>query len=98
MGWLTDKIESVDDPGATVVTTRTIDTEFTPSATKYTFVSYTITLSCDAGETSTVELRTDAASPPTVVHCSAFLGSVGSGDTVTTRHQLTAIISPTHKV
>lgn len=97
MSWLTDKIESLDDPAAPTTPTRALDTEFTPSATKHVLGMYTINIVNTAGQTTSVELRSDAASPPTTVRCSAKLVS-GATDGQTAQQQLTYVCPPTHKV
>jgi hypothetical protein len=98
MTWLSDKIESLDDPGAPVTSTRTLDTEFTPSATKYTLVSYVVQLLVAAGATASVELRSDADSPPTTVRDVASLAVVGAGDTVTVKQSISHLVQPGHVV
>lgn len=97
MSWLSDKIESLDDPGAPTTPTRAIGTEFTPSATKYVMGMYTINIVNTSGQTATVELRSDSASPPTTVRCSAKLIS-GATDGQTVRQQLTYVCPPGHNV
>lgn len=51
--------------------TRALNTNFTPSATQATFVTYTISITCAAtlagGQTGTVELRSDTSTTPTTV-------------------------------
>lgn len=61
----------------TSATTRTINTNFIPSATRYVTVNYSFSLNNTAtilgGSTSTIELRSDIASVPTTVraNCTA---------------------------
>jgi hypothetical protein len=97
MSWLSDKIESLDDPGAPTTPTRAIGTGFAPSATKSVWCSYTINIVNTSGQTTTVELRSDAADPPTTVRTSAKLIS-GATDGQTARQQLTYICPPGHNV
>lgn len=51
---------------------RTLNSNFTPNASKMVFVSYTISISCSAtiaggGQTGKVELRSDSSATPTTV-------------------------------
>lgn len=101
MGWLDGKIESVDDPGTPTATARALDADFTPSATKHTLVMYTIELDCDNDESATVELRSDAATPPVTVRASAHLAPSDPGAAtpkVVSRQQLTYVVPPGHNV
>lgn len=83
-----------NNPGTPVLTTRAVDTTFLPSASAYTRCIYTIQLQCTATQTSTVELRSDAASPPTVVRCSATLTVAASGVSQTVKQVLTWDAAP----
>ena len=87
-----------DNPGAPVVTTRALDTTFTPSTTAYTLCLYTIQLQCTATQTSQVELRSDTASPPTVARASAALTIAATGISTTVRQQLVYVAAPNDTV
>lgn len=57
---------------STATPSRTLNSNFTPSATKMVWVAYTISISCSAtiaggGQTGKVELRSDTSSTPTTV-------------------------------
>lgn len=96
--WLENKIESADDPGAHVATARALDADFTPHATKHTLCMYTIELTCDDGEEASVELRTDAATPPVTPRASARFKNVACGAVSVVRQQLTCVVQPGQKV
>lgn len=99
MGWLDNKIDSVDNPGTPTTPTRALDVAFAPHATDYVMGMYTIEMACDPGESSVVELRSDAANPPTTVRCSAKLSADAAlGGSVTGRQQLTYVAQPGHFV
>lgn len=101
MSWLSDKIESLDDPGAPAATSRALNTPFAPSATKHTLVMYTLNIDCDNDETATCELRSDAVSTPTTVRASAHLAPSDPGAAtpkVVVRQQLVYVVPPTHFV
>lgn len=78
---------------------RALDTTFTPSATRYVMVSYTVLMFLAALDDSTVELRSDAASPPTTVRClmRSQAGAVGLGGQRATG-ALIYIVPPGHNV
>lgn len=80
-------------PDAPTTPTRALDATFTPSTTKWTMVMYTINLACNAGQTSTVELRSDNAATPTTARCSATLAPVG-GTSVAVRQELVYLVPP----
>jgi hypothetical protein len=97
MSWITNIFAK--RPAAPVVTTRAVDVAFTPHATRSTFVAYTLALLCNEGETLTVELRCDAASPPTVVRASAhFAPGAAAGASAACRQQLTYLVPAGHNV
>jgi hypothetical protein len=76
---------------------RTLNTTFTPSPTNNVFCAYTLELvgTVAAGTDVQVELRSDAASPPTTVRASARLALVGtSGDLLRSRQVLSYIVPP----
>lgn len=81
---------------------RALDTPFQPSATRPTFVSYTVQVRADisvaGAETGTVELRSDAANPPTAVRASGqsgLSGTVVAGVSITsTDHHQLAYLAP----
>lgn len=98
MSWLSDKVDKLDEPGAPVATTRALDADFTPSADDHTLVMYSIELTCDAGEDATVELRSDAATPPVTVRASARLNVGAGGVTTTVRQQLVYVVPKGHNV
>src|SRR5678815_4563571 len=98
MSWLSDKIESLDDPAAPTTPTRTLDTEFTPSATKWTLCSYVVQLVAADAATPSVELRSDSASPPTTARAVASLAPTSTGGSVTVKQTLTYLVPPGHKV
>lgn len=98
MSWLENKIESADDPGATVATARALDADFTPNATKHTLCMYTIEMTCDDGQDVSVELRTDAATPPVTARASARFKNVTSGNVSVVRQQLVCVVQPGQKV
>ena len=97
MSWLANKIESLDDPGPPVDNSRSLNSTFTPSATKHVLVMYTIEIVNTSGQTATVDLCSDANATPTTVRCSAKLAS-GQTDGETVRQQLVFVVTPTHKV
>lgn len=99
MSWLENKIESADDPGLPVATARALDAAFVPNADKHVLAMYTIELNCDTTESSVVELRSDAANPPTTVRASAkLLPTLTGGGSVIARQQLTYVVQPGHYV
>lgn len=61
---------------------RSLNANFQPSATKATWVSYSISISCamtlGGGQTSTVELRSDTSATPTTVRATAANGNSGT--------------------
>jgi hypothetical protein len=85
------KARRTPDPPLTPA--RALDTTFTPDTGKFVLCIYTIQLVCAAGQTETVELRSDSASPPTAVRCSASLSVTGSGDSDTI-HQVLMYLCP----
>lgn len=87
-------VDRVDNPGTPVLTTRTLDTTFQPSASRYTLCVYTIELQCTALQTMLVELRSDSAATPTVARCSAKLTVAATGVATTIRQTLTWITAP----
>lgn len=99
MSWLENKIESIDDPGAPTTPTRALDTSFQPSTTKHALCMYTIEMNCDTTESCVVELRSDAADPPTTVRASTkLLPTLTGGGSVIARQQMTYIVPPGHYV
>lgn len=99
MSWLSTKIESLDDPGAPTTPTRALDTPFQPSTTKHVLGMYSVNLACDEGETSTVELRSDAVNPPTTVRASAhFAAGAAAGASAAARQELVYVVPPGHYV
>lgn len=55
-------------------TSRTFNTDFTPSATRPTLVIYSVEIGCTttllSGDDGVIELRSDTAGTPTTVRCS----------------------------
>lgn len=98
MSWLGDKIESLDDPQTPSTPSRALDTEFTPSATKWVFCSYVVQLAVAAGATASVEFRCDAASPPVTVRDVVSMTVVGAGDTDTVKLAVRYLVPPGHIV
>lgn len=101
MGWLENKIDSVDNPGTPTTPTRALDTAFVPSASEYVMGMYTLQLDCDNDETMLVELRSDAANPPTTVRASAYLAPSDPGAAtpkVVAHQQLCYVAQPGHYV
>lgn len=91
-------LESVSTP------TRALNTNFTPHASKPTWVSYTIQISASTGVLGaagggTCELRSDAAATPLTSRASARNETSGLvNNTQITRHQLTYLVPPGHNV
>lgn len=83
-----------NNPGTPVLTTRAVDTTFLPSASAYTRVKYTIQLQCTANQTSTVQLLSDSASPPTVVRDAATLTIAALGVSTTVKQTITWDVAP----
>lgn len=86
---------------------RALNTNFTPSTTRDTFVGYSITSTCTAsligGQTQTVELRSDSAASPTTVratYTNANTVSLAIAITVTNTQagQLSTIVPRGHSV
>lgn len=71
-----------------------MDTTFMPSASRYTLLLYTLQLVGTAGQSGTVEMRVDTASPPTTVRASAMLAVTGDGDSDTVRQQVVGVAAP----
>lgn len=73
---------------------RTLNSNFQPSTTKATFVSYSVNISCTAnlsgGQTSTVELRSDASATPSTVR-----GTAANSNSVALAIALTVVNSQT---
>jgi hypothetical protein len=90
MSWF----KRANTPDAPVTPTRALDTAFTPSATKFVLCIYTIQCVGAAGTSSTVELRSDNATTPTTVRCSAMLAVTGAGDSDTVRQLLVYLCPP----
>ena len=98
MGWLDEKIDELDNPGAPVATSRALNASFKPSVTKFTLAMYTIQFACTDGQVASVELRSDAVDPPTTVRASARLDVAGTAAVQTSRQQLTYIVPKDHFV
>lgn len=71
-------IDKLDNPGDPTTPTRALDTTFAPSATDYVLCLYTIQMVITTGQTSTVVLNSDSASPPTTPRASATSNVVGT--------------------
>src|SRR5262245_47312155 len=100
--WLEDKLGDVSgnalgDPAAPTTPTRLIGTAFQPSATKDVWCSYTINIANTSGQTTTVDLLSDSANPPTTGRCSAKQ-IAGSTDGQTCRQQLTYLCPAGHYI
>lgn len=92
-------VEGLDDPSAPASGSRALDTNFTPDASRWVLVSYTINIVCDEGETMEVKLLCDTATPPTTEQGRARLvNGATNGDAIETTHQLTALVPPGHNV
>lgn len=92
---------------APATSTRTLNSVFTPNATKAVFVNYTIQITCSAtiasSQTGKVELRSDTATTPTTARCAventnAIGLGVGIGITNTQSSSLAYLVPPGHKV
>lgn len=79
-----------NNPDPPTTPARALDAVFTPSPSKWVLCIYTIQLVEGTAQTSTVELRSDSASPPTTVRCSAILAAT----TVTGRQLLVYLCPP----
>lgn len=86
---------------------RTLNTNFTPSATNATLCTYTISISCTmsltAGQTGAVELRSDAVATPTTARCrvaNTNAGALTIGLALTNAQEsvLTYLVPPGHNV
>lgn len=97
MTWMDEQIAK-DDPGAQSVPSRVIATPVAPSATRHTFCQYTVEMVCDATEAVVMELRCDAANPPTVVRSQAQLSNGVANAQITTRQTLYCWCPPGHFV
>jgi hypothetical protein len=98
---LPDITSSSSSPG------RSLNTTFQPHATRPTSVHYAVSISCTVSlggsQTGTVELRSDAADPPTTVRARASLThslgvGIGVGSTVATTDELSYLVPPAHYV
>jgi len=73
---------------------RSFNSNFTPSATKAVFVSYSVTIACTAslsgGQSATVELRSDTNATPTTVRA-----AVANANSVSLAIALTAVNTQT---
>jgi len=81
-------------PDAPVTPSRALDSTFTPDAAKWVLCTYTIQIVAAAGTSALVELRSDAATPPTTVRCSVTLSVTGAGDSDTVQAQLVYLCPP----
>ncbi len=77
------------NPGAPVNNSRVLGTQYTPSTTAYVEHFVTVQLVCTAGQTATVDLLSDTATPPTTGRARASSNIVG-----TVIQQLTWITAP----
>jgi hypothetical protein len=87
-----------DTPDPAIVPTRALDTTFAPDAGKWVEVFYSIQLVVAAGQTSSVELRIGAATPPTVPWGRVSLSVTGAGDSDTITAQLSGYAAPGENV
>ncbi len=81
---------------------RTLNSIFQIAAAQWTFVSYSIEIAADDGESGIVELQSGSSSPPGTVRSSAEnnfnVTGIGVGGASTQRFQLSAFIPPGHFV
>lgn len=96
MSWLTSHVR--DHVAAPSASARSLDTSFQPSATGHVLVGYTIQHVCAHGNDGTVELRSDAADPPTTVRAISRGAVTDDAAAVTTNQQLSYIVPPGHYV
>lgn len=110
--WTYNDVANTLTGNLTIATTpstpsRTLNSNFTPNATKAVFVCYTIEISCDAtligGQSGTVDLRSDTNATPTTVRCqvqnlNAVLLGVGVTMRNTQRVCLSYIVPAGHNV
>lgn len=98
MGWLTNQIESSDDPDAPTTPTRVIGTAFTPSATRWVMCMYCFELDVDATEDRSIKLLSDSAADPTTERAEWKLTGAALDEKLVARGQLVYMCPPGDKV
>lgn len=99
MSWFSTLLVRANNPEASTAPTRAVDTNYTPSSTKYVQARYNLELVCTAGQTVTVDLRSDTSTPPTTVRDSAKLAAdAGLGGPVTIRTTVAYLVPPGHNI
>lgn len=93
---MTSWLDKHTSPEAPTVSTRALDTAFQPSATKWTQVSYCIQHVVGDGNDGKVELKSDAANPPTTIRATSRVALAGATGTID--HNLTYLVPPGHYV
>lgn len=98
MGWLENKIESVDDPSAPTTPVRVLGTPFIPSATRWVLCMYSFELDVDATEDRSIKLLSDVDADPATERAEWKLVGATGDEKLVARAQLVYMCPPGHSV